>query len=65
MRQERKIGEVFECDGAKIIVKKDSDIICGCDKCFFNCKPECNDHYCIWNVRQDKQDVHFEKFEDQ
>lgn len=22
MRQERKIGEVFECDGAKIIVKK-------------------------------------------
>ena len=61
---ERKIGEVFECDGAKIIVKKDSDIICGCDKCFFNCKPECNDHYCICNVRQDNQDVHFEKFED-
>jgi hypothetical protein len=32
MRQERKIGEVFECDGTKIIVKKDSDIICGCNK---------------------------------
>lgn len=64
MRQERKIGEIFECNGEKIIVKKDSDIMCGCDKCVFNCKPECNDYNCISYVRQDKQDVHFEKVEE-
>ena len=63
MRQERKIGEVFECNGEKIIVKKDSDIICGCNKCYFGDKPECNNNYCISYVRQDKQDVHFEKVE--
>lgn len=35
MRQERKIGEVFECDGTKIIVKKIAilyaDVIKTCD----------------------------------
>lgn len=36
MEQERKIGEVFEYNGEKIIVKKDSDFIYGCDKCVFN-----------------------------
>ena len=30
MEQERKIGEVFEYNGEKIIVKKDSDFIYGC-----------------------------------
>ena len=64
MRQEMKIGETFECNGEKIIVKKDSDIMCGCDKCVFNCKPECNDYYCISCVRQDKQGVYFEKVEE-
>ena len=64
MRQERKIGEIFECNGEKIIVKKDRDIMCGCDKCVFNCKPECNDYNCISYVRQDKQDVYFEKVEE-
>ena len=31
MEQERKIGEVFEYNGEKIIVKKDSDFIYECD----------------------------------
>lgn len=33
-------------------------------KCYFNNKPECNDYYCLSYVRQDKQDIHFEKVED-
>lgn len=45
-------------------MKKDSDIICGCDKCYFGGKPECNNNYCVSYVRQDKQDVHFEKVEE-
>jgi hypothetical protein len=64
MGQERKIGEVFECNGEKIIVKKDGDIMCECDKCYFDGKPECSDCRCISYTRQDKQDVHFEKVED-
>ena len=64
MRQERKIGEVFEYNGEKIIVKKDSDFIYECDRCVFNGKPECSDCRCISYKRQDKQDVHFEKVED-
>lgn len=64
MEQERKIGEVFEYNGEKIIVKKDSDIMYGCDKCYFDYKPECSDFRCISYTRQDKQDVHFEKVED-
>ncbi len=64
MRQEIKIGEIFECNREKIIVKKDSDIMCGCDKCYFKCKPECNGYYCSFYDRKDKQDVHFEKVEE-
>lgn len=64
MEQERKIGEVFEYNGEKIIVKKDSNFIYGCDRCVFNGKPECGDYYCLYFERQDKQDVHFEKVED-
>ena len=48
----------------KIIVKKDGDIMCECDKCYFDGKPECSDCRCISCTRQDKQDVHFEKVED-
>lgn len=65
MRQERKIGEVFECNGEKIIVKKDSNIMCDCDKCYFDGKIECSDYYCLSHVRQDKQDVHFEKVKEE
>jgi len=64
MGQERKIGEVFEYNGEKIIVKQDSDFIYECDRCVFNGKPECSDYYCLHFERQDKQDVHFEKVED-
>ena len=64
MRQEMKIGEIFECNGEKIIVKKDSDIMCGCDKCYFYVKPECSDYNCISYNRQDKQNVHFERVEE-
>ena len=64
MEQERKIGEVFEYNGEKIIVKKDIDFIYECDRCVFNGKPECGDYYCLHFERQDKQDVHFEKVED-
>jgi hypothetical protein len=64
MEQERKIGEVFEYNGEKIIVKKDSGFIYGCDKCVFNGRPECCNYYCLYFERQDKQDVHFEKVED-
>lgn len=54
MEQERKIGEVFEYNGEKIIVKKDSDFIYGCDKCVFNGRPECCNYYCLYFERQDK-----------
>ena len=64
MRQERKIGEVFEYNGEKIIVKKDGDIMYGCDKCYFDYTLECCDFRCISYTRQDKQSVHFEKVED-
>ena len=35
MRQERKIGEVFEYNGEKIIVKKDGDIMYGWNAVIF------------------------------
>ena len=38
--------------------------MCGCDKCYFYVKPECSDYNCISYVRQDKQDVYFEKVEE-
>lgn len=65
MRQERKIGEVFEYNGDKIIVKKGSDTMWECDKCYFDGKTECRDCCCISYFRQDNQDVHFEKVKEE
>ena len=64
---ERKIGEIFECDGKKLQVIEDPFDIC--NGCYFDKKKECRDLLdirgkCGLYGREDKRYVSFIEFKD-
>lgn len=65
MKKERQIGEVFEYNGVKLIVKKMSPWG-DCRRCFFGKKGNvaCGGPKCIAYERKDKNYVYFEKVEE-
>lgn len=66
MEKEIQIGEVFEYNGVKLKVRKKATFE-GCHDCYFNHKSrylECSKAICLFLHRSDKQNVYFEKIEE-
>ena len=64
---ERKIGEIFECDGKKLQVIEDPFNIC--DGCYFVNETDCEDRldirgFCSYIRREDKHCVTFKEVKD-
>lgn len=65
MEEEKKVGETFEHEGVKLIVRK-SVTLGDCRRCFFGKKGNvaCGGPKCIPYERKDKNCVYFEKVEE-
>ena len=62
---ERKIGELFEIDGVKLICLQDKSIVPACKDCYFYYKKgkPCSQILCAEYEREDATNVYFEEKE--
>lgn len=64
---ERKIGEIFEYGGVKLICLQDNnkDVLESCKNCyFFNKERKCMQQLCVDSDREDENDVYFKEIKE-
>ena len=64
--EEKKVGEVFDYKGEKLIVKNNMSAWEGCNRCYFFLKKiRCVNQKCNSFEREDGKSVHFEKVKEE
>lgn len=64
--EEKKLGEIFNYKGDKLIVKENMSAWEGCYRCYFFLeKIKCVNQKCNPSEREDSKNIHFEKIKEE